>query len=497
MTDLRVLAVADDAGSVGEVLAYAEGGRVLEVVPHGKPKALYVRRDVLNAKEIIAWAKGQGLETTLPADDMHVTVCFSRKPVDWLAAGRRGEELSAWDGERRIMALGPEGEAIVLQFRSEVLHRRWAEFLAAGATWDWPEYHPHITLTYNKPEDLPLSSIQVYDGPIRLGPEIFEELEPGWADGIKENAQAPSNAHIDFAQIGRDLDGLEARAQKDLRAVIVEWREAIVRKVTKAYAGDGLSKLAQELRLPRRGDFTDAMREALRRAWEKGSKDARAEVKAARRQAREHAGDDSTFTPREALRWLGEKAFWITSITGDKLLNEARGVILQSVKTGRPLGETILGLAAVFAPYIGDENVIGDDKQTEPYRLETIVRTNTTDAYNHGRLTEFVRPEMQPFLVGLRYSAVLDERTTEVCRFLNGRVFRPGSNAIEQLLPPNHFNCRSIVVPVVVGEQVPVEDFITEAEIGEAKGMADTKFLTLHVGAWKTFSNRTEDLKWS
>lgn len=171
--------------SVVEVLALADS--VGKVFAASEPKPLYVRRDVLNAKEIIAWAKGQGFDTTLPEDDMHVTVCFSRKPVDWLSAGRRGDELQVWDYERRIMALGPKAEAIVLQFKCDELSKRWEEFLGAGATWDWPEYHPHITLTYAKPPELPLSAVQPFQGVIKLGPEIFEELEPGWADDIKEN----------------------------------------------------------------------------------------------------------------------------------------------------------------------------------------------------------------------------------------------------------------------------------------------------------------------
>ena len=53
-------------------------------IAKAEPKTLYVRRDVLNADEIIAWAKGQGFKTTLPADEMHVTVMFTRSLVDWM-----------------------------------------------------------------------------------------------------------------------------------------------------------------------------------------------------------------------------------------------------------------------------------------------------------------------------------------------------------------------------------------------------------------------------
>ena len=59
-----------------------------------------------------------------------------------------------------------------------------------------------------------------------------------------KHSTEPSGAHIDFAQIETDLDRLEARMRKDLRSVIMEWRDALAHKITKAANGDGLSKLA-------------------------------------------------------------------------------------------------------------------------------------------------------------------------------------------------------------------------------------------------------------
>ena len=42
-----------------------------------------MRRDLLNAADVVAWAKEQGFEFVMPADEMHVTVCYSKTPVDW------------------------------------------------------------------------------------------------------------------------------------------------------------------------------------------------------------------------------------------------------------------------------------------------------------------------------------------------------------------------------------------------------------------------------
>ncbi|OJF97588.1 anti-CBASS protein Acb1 family protein [Pararhizobium antarcticum] len=148
------------------------------------PRTLYVRRDVLNAADIIAWAKGQGFATTLPADDMHVTITFSRAPVDWMEMG------STWDDEVKVPRGGARlmekfGEARVLLFNSNMLRWRHDEMVDKGATWDHEEYTPHITISYD-PDAPDLDGVSPYQGEIVLGPERFEEIDADWRAGISE-----------------------------------------------------------------------------------------------------------------------------------------------------------------------------------------------------------------------------------------------------------------------------------------------------------------------
>ncbi|MGS1095861.1 anti-CBASS protein Acb1 family protein [Aquamicrobium terrae] len=157
------------------------------------PRTLYVRRDVLNAAEIIAHFKAQGFATTLPADDMHVTITFSRQPVDWMKMGEnwsdndKGGLIIPAGGPRLMDAFGQNGEAKVLLFSSSVLSWRHEEMKRNGATWDHPEYQPHITISYA--DDVPdIAGIEPYRGEIELGPEIFEEVKENWKEGITEDA---------------------------------------------------------------------------------------------------------------------------------------------------------------------------------------------------------------------------------------------------------------------------------------------------------------------
>jgi len=152
------------------------------------PKTLYVRRDVLNADEIIAWAKGQGFKTTLPADDMHVTIAFSRTSVDWMKVGQPWSdkvEIAA-GGPRMLEAFGDAGQAKVLLFASSELSWRHQEIRNAGASWDHDEYQPHITISYAE-ETPPLDPLEPYRGKIVLGPEIFEQINEKWMEGITED----------------------------------------------------------------------------------------------------------------------------------------------------------------------------------------------------------------------------------------------------------------------------------------------------------------------
>lgn len=149
-----------------------------------EPRTLYVHRKVKNGADILTWAKEQGFTTTLDADDLHVTIAFSRQPLDWMKID------AAYEDEMKIGAGGPRlmeqfGEATVLLISSRYLTWRHEEIKEAGASWDHPEYQPHITISYGgTPADL--SAITPYQGEIVLGPEVFEELDEDWKAKVTE-----------------------------------------------------------------------------------------------------------------------------------------------------------------------------------------------------------------------------------------------------------------------------------------------------------------------
>lgn len=153
-----------------------------------EPKTLYVSRDVLNASEILSWAKGQGFPSTLAASDLHVTIAFSRTPIDWMKVGSPWSDdskgnLTVVPGGARMME--QFGDATVLLFNSSALSWRHEDIQSLGASWDHPEYQPHITISYDA-KGMDLSKVVPYRGQIELGPEIFAEVDDDWKNSVQE-----------------------------------------------------------------------------------------------------------------------------------------------------------------------------------------------------------------------------------------------------------------------------------------------------------------------
>lgn len=165
------------------------------------PRPLYVYRRLKNAKDVIAWAKSQGFTSTLAARDMHVTVTYSRRAVNWFSIGglwTHGECEVAPGGPRAVDKLGSDG-AVVLHFNSSDLTWRNKEMREAGCSWDYPEYQPHLTLSYNgAPDDL--SKVEPYQGKLEFGPEIFEPIDNDWDDELTEISLAETLANPDAAE---------------------------------------------------------------------------------------------------------------------------------------------------------------------------------------------------------------------------------------------------------------------------------------------------------
>jgi phage-related protein (TIGR01555 family) len=164
----------------------------IRLVTDAAPRSLYVSRKLLNADAVIKWAKGQGFDTTVPAGDMHVTVLYSREPVDWMKMGVGWDQDSdgklkvAPGGPRMLDRFGSMSDAVVLLFNSSSLSWRHQDMISNGASSDYADYAPHVTLSYDVPADFDLSKVEPYQGELIFGPEVFAEVKEDWKSDIEE-----------------------------------------------------------------------------------------------------------------------------------------------------------------------------------------------------------------------------------------------------------------------------------------------------------------------
>jgi len=170
-----------------ERLRLAAAAKGKQPVTDAAPRTLYIRRDVLNVDDIRKWARSQGFETV--QDGLHVTIIHTWTPMDWIKVGS-GDEWAGNDGKIEIAPGGPRlmerfGEAVVLQFASSRLTWRHEDIKRLGAETDYPDYQPHITISWDA-ANIDLRAIEPYKGKIELGPEIFEEVNENWRATVTE-----------------------------------------------------------------------------------------------------------------------------------------------------------------------------------------------------------------------------------------------------------------------------------------------------------------------
>lgn len=80
-------------------------------------------------------------------------------------------------------------------------------------------------------------------------------------------------------------------------------------------------------------------------------------------------------------------------------------------------------------------------------RAKIISRTEVTNAYNQGRLNSYAD---SPLVEYLRFLAIHDHRVTEICASRDGMLIPMAEGrAIAANTPPLHYQCRSILSPVM------------------------------------------------
>jgi len=167
--------------------------------------------------------------------------------------------------------------------------------------------------------------------------------------------------------------------------------------------------------------------------------------------------------PKESLKYLTSKGISLTGTEEEFILKGVKNVLVDGLKTGKTQSQIISNLEDFFKEYsVGQLNSKGEivDINTIGGRLSTVIRTNLNDAYNQGRMALYNDPDIKGFVEALQYSAIIDDATTDFCAEMDGKIYAASDAIWDTITPPNHFNCRSILIPIFQGESYDVSDKI-------------------------------------
>lgn len=235
--------------------------------------------------------------------------------------------------------------------------------------------------------------------------------------------------------VKRTLDvlelGFKRKALKLFEGILPEFEVPVAEAIREGNIPDDFD-------VPGRKRFLSLMKLYLWELYAQGMNLANDEITARQREyVARHAGEvtGEKVIPVDAERWTSQWADYFGEDYYDDLTADVVHVLRESIAEGMTAKQTMDALG---------EYLTGPGFNSR--RLENIARTNATTAFNQGRMEMF--RENQDFVRAVEYLAILDARTTEVCRARHGKIWLIDDPAIAANTPPMHYMCRSILSPV-------------------------------------------------
>lgn len=285
------------------------------------------------------------------------------------------------------------------------------------------------------PQELPWAG---YRPPTPSGPGLPANYAEGKFKPSRKLTQY--EAGVDFSET---LDILENDRAELVTAAAVVLRKAVEKVKVQAKSRYQESSWVKKLELPYRGELATVLRDGLEATAKRAMKQAKTELRAKRR-ATEFT-DLGGFTPTEVLKLIDDEAFTMAGDVSADVLKRIKRVLYDGISAGKSYKDIVYDVEGAIADYVNLTQSTGDLAE---HRLETAVRTATAEAYNKARQNVFMAADQDDFVLAFQFSAILDDRTTEWCNEMDGRIFSKTNSIWELWRPPTFFNCRSVLVPV-------------------------------------------------
>lgn len=369
-------------------------------------------------------------------------------------------DLNWGDGRYPRFCFKPISE----QLRQNVL-RMWTELMKAGAVrstetdeayvrelLDFPEAGEEIK---TPPTFLPMFPGMMPGGPPGAPPAAQSGAPP---DTAKPADQTPAELPDETVLAKRQLMARD-RASKRVDYSVIDNKSTkiAVLGIERVHQSirDGLQLMvdwikeqniqtnpdaAAEITMPARAvtKIRRAFEASLREGWDLGTAHGQTEIsKAMGKRFIANSINDEI-----AKAYLESQSYRLAGDTADNVRKKVQTVVYNGIKGDWPIDEMVARIEEEVSAY------------AEPWAA-TSVRTGVFDAINEGRYSAFTDPAIGGFVEALEYSAVLDSSTTPFCDYMGstggdggGRTYKVNNPIWDTHTPPNHYNCRSILIAI-------------------------------------------------
>lgn len=146
-----------------------------------------VKFDPETCEMLRKFAEDNDIPNPVPSDDYHCTVIYSKKYLpNMKAQGKLDDDIVA--NPKDFDLFGEDKDSLVLKLDAPDLVKRHKDLMKEhGATYDFDEYIPHVTLSYDAP-DFDLDDLDPDDlGTLVVVEEYSEDIDPDFKNDRKED----------------------------------------------------------------------------------------------------------------------------------------------------------------------------------------------------------------------------------------------------------------------------------------------------------------------
>lgn len=245
-----------------------------------------------------------------------------------------------------------------------------------------------------------------------------------------------SERKVNFVSLKRSMETFEKVLQENVDWIVQKQREDILKQIKKAVDDNDIAAV-WAVKAKYTADLSQALTDVQKEMFEIGKKSAAVEMAVQVPATKAEV--------RGAMRVQNDAM--IEGMVNDMEVTAKKAAAQVINKKGGSITTTNSAEAVAAAGESIDKVISG--------QVNALKTLGITGSVNLWRSSIFERyPEK---IYWFQFSAILDSRTTETCRSLDGRVVKAWSPEYYMYAPPRHYNCRSIWVEILNEESFKPE----------------------------------------